>query len=104
METRIDAVFEAISDDTVSEETSLEEKITKIMQTLQQYKEHIKELEERTIPMTPPAVRAQREKDVTTAVQNITQNIQRMAEMLEKSGQLWTRLLEYGSLQELQGK
>jgi peptidoglycan hydrolase CwlO-like protein len=56
METQIDAVFQAISDDTVSEEASSEEKITKIAQTLQQYKEKIKELEERAVPMTPPTV------------------------------------------------
>jgi predicted nucleic acid-binding Zn-ribbon protein len=56
METQINTVFQAISDDTVSEEASSEEKITKIAQTLQQYKEKIKELEERTVPTTPPAV------------------------------------------------
>jgi hypothetical protein len=46
----------------------------------------------------------QREKDVTTTAENIVQNIHRVAELLEKSGQLWTQLLEDGSLQELQGK
>jgi hypothetical protein len=56
METQINTVFQAISDDTVSEEASSEEKITKIAQTLQQYKEKIKELEEHAVPMTPPAV------------------------------------------------
>jgi hypothetical protein len=31
-------------------------------------------------------------------------NIHRMTEMWEKSAQLWTHLLEDGTLQELQGK
>jgi peptidoglycan hydrolase CwlO-like protein len=56
MENQINIVFQAISDDTTSEEASSEEKITKIAQTLQQYKEKIKELEERAVPTTPPAV------------------------------------------------
>jgi hypothetical protein len=76
----------------------------KIVQDLAQYKEHIKELEECAVPTTPPEVRAQREKDVKTYVENIMQSIHRMTELLEKSAQLWTHLLEDGSLQELQGK
>jgi hypothetical protein len=57
MQTHINAVFQAISEDTISEEASSEEKITNIAQTLQQYKEKIKELEERAVPMSPPIVR-----------------------------------------------
>jgi hypothetical protein len=46
----------------------------------------------------------QREQDATTSIENIVQNIHRMTELLEKSTQLWTRILKDGSLQELQGK
>jgi peptidoglycan hydrolase CwlO-like protein len=53
METQIDSVFQAISNETLSKEASLEEKITKIAQTLQTYKEQIKELEERAVHVTP---------------------------------------------------
>jgi hypothetical protein len=35
---------------------------------------------------------------------SIAQTIHRMTELLEKSGQLWTQLLEDGSLQDLQGR
>ena len=56
METQIDAVFQDISIETVLEETYSEKKITKIAQTLQQYKEKIKELEEHALPTTPPKV------------------------------------------------
>jgi hypothetical protein len=72
-----------------------------IVQTLQHYKDQIKELEERTVPTTPPEIRAQREQDATTSVENITHNIHRMTELLEKSAQLWTQLLEDRSLQEM---
>jgi uncharacterized protein (UPF0371 family) len=104
MENQIQAVFQAISDNEGVQEASSQEKMRKIVQTLQQYKEQIKELEERAVPMTPPEVRAQREQDVTTSAENIMQNIHRMTELLEKSAQLWTQILEDGSLQELQGK
>jgi hypothetical protein len=56
----------------------MQEKIQKIAQTLQHYKDHIKELEERTVPTTPPEIRAQREQDVTTFAENIAQNVHRM--------------------------
>jgi hypothetical protein len=46
----------------------------------------------------------QRDKDETTAAETIMQNIHRVEELLEKSDQLWTQLLEDGSLQDLQGK
>ena len=52
--TQIDVFFQSISYDTVYDETSLEEKITKIVQTLYQYKEKIKEFEEHIVPTTPP--------------------------------------------------
>jgi predicted nucleic acid-binding Zn-ribbon protein len=61
MEKQINVVFQAISDNAKSEEASLEEKIRKITQDMEQYKEQIKELEEHAVPTTPPEVRAQRE-------------------------------------------
>jgi hypothetical protein len=56
MEKQISGVFQAIPDNTESEEASSEEKMRKIAQALVQYKEKIKELEEHTVPMTPPTV------------------------------------------------
>jgi dGTP triphosphohydrolase len=56
METQIDGVFQDISYDTVSEEASMKENITKIVKNIQHYKEHIKEQEERALPMTLPVV------------------------------------------------
>jgi hypothetical protein len=46
----------------------------------------------------------QREKDTTELAKNIAHAIQRMTELLEHSGQLWTQFQEDGSLQELQGR
>jgi hypothetical protein len=57
---------------------------------LEQYKDQIKELEERGIPTTPPEVRVQREKDAIESAENIAEMIHKMTELLEKSGQLWT--------------
>jgi predicted nuclease with TOPRIM domain len=61
MENQIQVVFQAISESAESEEASLEEKMRKIVQTLQQYKDQIKKLEERAIPTTPLDVTTQRE-------------------------------------------
>jgi hypothetical protein len=60
-------------------------------------------LEEHTVPTTPPEFRVKREKYATSA-ENIAQNIHIMRELLEKSNQLWTQLLEDGILQDLQGQ
>jgi flagellar biosynthesis chaperone FliJ len=61
MEKHINVVFQAISDNAESEGASSEEKIRKIMHAMENYKEQIKDLEERTIPITPPEVISQRE-------------------------------------------
>jgi hypothetical protein len=65
-----------------------------------QYKDQIKEMEEHAVPTTPPEVRAQREKDTIESTKSIAHVIYRMIELLEKSGELWTQLLEYGILQD----
>jgi hypothetical protein len=85
MENQIQAVFQAISNSEGVHAASSQEKMRKIVQTLQHYKEQIKEMEEHAVPTTPPEVRAQREKDVTSSTRKITQNIHRMIELLEKS-------------------
>jgi hypothetical protein len=72
--------------------------LQRIENIIQQYKEKIKEMEEHVTPTTPPKVRAQREHEATTVVEDIDQSIQTVTELLEKSVQLWTHLLEDGSL------
>jgi hypothetical protein len=62
MEKHIGTVFQTIPDNAESEGVSSEEKMRKIAQALEQYKDQIKELEEHTVPTTPPEVRATREK------------------------------------------
>jgi len=61
MENQIQAVFQAILEREGVQVASLQDKMINIVHTLQQYKEHIKELEECTVPMTPLEVRVQRE-------------------------------------------
>jgi hypothetical protein len=70
-ERQISGVFKAIPDNAESEEAYSEEKMRKIKQALVQYKEKNKELEECTVPMTPPLFRAQRDKDATIDAENI---------------------------------
>jgi hypothetical protein len=61
-------------------------------------------MEQHIVPTTPLEIRAQREKDEISSAESIMHNIHRLTELLEKSTQLWTQLLEDGILQELQGK
>jgi hypothetical protein len=61
MENQIQAVFQAILEREGVQVASSQDKMIKIVHTLQQYKEHVKELEECTVPMTPLEVRVQRE-------------------------------------------
>ena len=102
METQIHILFQAIPDNTNEEAVSLEEKLRRIEQTIQHYKEKIKKLEEHVTPTTPPEVRARWEQEAIAAVEDIGRSIQRVIDLLEKSVQLWIHLLEDGSLQELQ--
>ena len=81
---------------------SSEEKLRRIEKTIQHYKEKIKELEERATPTTPLEVRVQWEHEATTTTEDINWRIQRVIDLLEKSTQMWTHLLEDESLQELQ--
>jgi hypothetical protein len=53
MEKQISGLFQAIPDNAEWEEAYSKEKMRKIAQALVKYKENIKELEDRTVPMTP---------------------------------------------------
>jgi peptidoglycan hydrolase CwlO-like protein len=59
MEQQIHMLFQEILERTNEEAGSSKEKLHRIEQTIQEYKEKIKELEERVTPTTPPEVRAQ---------------------------------------------
>jgi hypothetical protein len=59
MEKHISTVFQTIPNNAESEGVSSEEKMRKIVQALEQYKDQIKELEECAVPTTPPEVRVQ---------------------------------------------
>jgi hypothetical protein len=62
MENQVHTVFQAISDSEGVQGVSAQEKMQKIAQTLQHYKDQIKELEEHAVPTTPPEIRVQREQ------------------------------------------
>ena len=104
MEKYIGVVFWAIPYNVDSEGVSIEEKMKKIAQALEQYKDQIKELEEHAVPTTPPKVLAQCEQDAKNSIENIVCATQRITKLLENNAQLWTQQLEDVILQELQGK
>jgi peptidoglycan hydrolase CwlO-like protein len=56
MENQIHILFQSIPNNKNEEAGSSEEKLRRIEQTIQKYKEKIKELEERFTPTTPPEV------------------------------------------------
>jgi ElaB/YqjD/DUF883 family membrane-anchored ribosome-binding protein len=58
MEQQIHMLFQTIPESTSDEAGSSGEKLRRIEQTIQEYKEKIKELEEHVTPTTPPEVRA----------------------------------------------
>jgi hypothetical protein len=58
MEKHIGIMFQTILDNAGLEEVSLEEKMKKIAEALEQYKIQIKELEEHAVPTTTPELRA----------------------------------------------
>jgi hypothetical protein len=103
MEKCISNVFHTILASAELEEAFFQEKMRKIAQTLEQYKDQIRELEEREVPTTPPEFISQHKQDTTTFAENITHTTQCVTELLENNAQLWTQLLEDSSLQELQG-
>jgi peptidoglycan hydrolase CwlO-like protein len=59
MEHQIHMLFQKIPKNTNEEARSSKEKLHRIEQTIQEYKENIKELEECVTPTTPPEVREQ---------------------------------------------
>jgi hypothetical protein len=71
---------------------------------MEAYRAHIAELMDLLVPTTPPEVRTQREKEVTSHMESIVLIIQEITELYNKSVQLWTNLQEDGKLQELDKK
>jgi hypothetical protein len=64
LEQRLEEVFQTIPDNALAEELSTEEKIQKIAQAMEGYRQEIIDLAEKVIPSTPPEIKAQREQQV----------------------------------------
>jgi hypothetical protein len=64
-------LFQAIPNNTNQEVVSSEEKLRRIENTIQHYKEKIKELEERVTPTTPPEFKAKQEQEETISTEDI---------------------------------
>jgi predicted nucleic acid-binding Zn-ribbon protein len=61
LEERLEEVFQKIPESALAGEISVEEKLQKIMQAMDGYKQEIRELVEKITPTTPPKVRTERE-------------------------------------------
>jgi oligoendopeptidase F len=104
IEQRLEEVFKTIPDNAQAEELSTEEKIQKIVQAMESYRQEITDLEEKVIPSTPPEIKAQREQQVVEYTENIEGEINIMEELYNSTTQMWTELQEDEKIQELDQK
>jgi hypothetical protein len=101
----IEEVFKSIPDNTQEgAHLQTEEKIGKIAQAMENYKSHITGLDGTIEPKHTPEVSSQREKEVAGNMENMAQSIKDIAELYDKSAQLWTSLQEDEKLQALEQK
>jgi hypothetical protein len=96
-------VFKTIPDKCKKGNIPTEEKIEKIVQTMENYRSHITELMELLQPSTPPEVRSQREQEVTVIRRVLCRAFRKSQSYMIKA-QLWMNLQEDEKLQELDKK
>jgi hypothetical protein len=65
LEEILEEVFQTIPESALAGEINAEEKLQKIVQAMDGYKQEIRELVEKMTPTTPPEVRTEREQQAT---------------------------------------
>jgi predicted nucleic acid-binding Zn-ribbon protein len=83
-------------------DTPLEEKVTKISESIQGFRAKIVDLEAHTMPSTPPEEREQWEKTTMMTMESIRSLDEECTKLYEESTQVWTQLLENAELQALE--
>jgi hypothetical protein len=78
---RLEEVFKTIPDNVQSEELSTKEKIQKIAQDMENYRQDIIDLEETVIPSIPLDIKEKREQQDMEYVENIEGDINRVLEL-----------------------
>jgi hypothetical protein len=69
---------------------------------MEKYKQEIADLTEKLTLSTPPEVREQREKEATTHVDSIVQEVKEVAELYDRTAHIWTSLEEDEKIQQLE--
>jgi hypothetical protein len=101
LEQRLEEVFQTIPDSALAGELNAEEKIKRIAQTMEGYKQEIVELVGKLTPTTPPEVRSEREQQETEQIDSIALEVKEIAELYERTTQIWTSLEEDEGIQKL---
>lgn len=76
------------------EEITMEEKIDKIVQEIDQYQKEIENIKEKLTPTTPLVVKEKRKQEETMELQEIEQQVNTVADLFDKEVQMWTKLEE----------
>jgi hypothetical protein len=78
LEQRIEELFQAIPDNTLTGKINTEEKIKNITQTMEEYKQEIIELVGKITPKKPPKVRSEREEQSIEQTTHIALEVKEM--------------------------
>jgi hypothetical protein len=83
-----------------AENTSTEEKLKLISQTIEHYRQEIEELKEKLTPTTPPEVREQRKQEAALQLAELEKHVSTTEELFDRVMQLWTMLEEDEQVQQ----
>lgn len=74
----------------------------KIAQTMEEYKQEIRELVEKMTSTTPPEVKSERDQHATEKSYLLALEVKEIIELYERTKQLWTSLAEDERLQKME--
>jgi hypothetical protein len=97
----VQGVYNIIPEVPREEDAPLEEQVTKLSEAIQGFCTKINDLEARQIPGTPPEEREQREKLVTTTLENIISLEEECTKLYAESMGAWMQLTEDMELQAI---
>jgi hypothetical protein len=96
----VTTVYNHIPDNAQAENTSAEEKLKLISQTIEHYRQDIEELKENMTPTTPPEVREKRKQEASLQLAELEKHVSTTEELFDRVVQLWTVLDEDEQVQQ----
>jgi hypothetical protein len=90
----VHVVYKNFPEIPVEVDTPMEDKLTKICESIQGFRANIVYLEARMFPGTPPEEREQRENIAMTTIERIRSLDGECENLYEESTQVWTQLLD----------